>query len=108
MVAAVSGAVGLWKVTELWTSARPWRLRRVRHAQQTGEFFLRSQPAVAMMESSDHRELDDRPVVGRFHLPRFRGVFLQRQMRSATVIIRKITAVQERANSSLTSSELAS
>ncbi len=43
-----------------------------------------------MMESSDHRELDDLPVVGRFHLPRFRGVFLEREMRPEPVIVDQI------------------
>ena len=43
-----------------------------------------------MMESSDHREFNDLPMVRRFHLPRFRGVFLQREMRPATVIVDQI------------------
>lgn len=43
-----------------------------------------------MVEAGDHGELDDIPVVRRLHLPWFRGVLLQRQVRSATVIVSEI------------------
>ena len=43
-----------------------------------------------MMESADHGDLDDLPMIGLLHRSRFRGVLLQRQVCPATVIIRKI------------------
>ena len=49
-----------------------------------------SQPCIPMMEPANHWELDDLPLVRRLHLPRFRGVLLQRQVRPATVIVGEI------------------
>ena len=42
-----------------------------------------------MMESADHGDLNDLPMIGRLHRSRFRGVLVQRQVCPATVIIRK-------------------
>ena len=44
-----------------------------------------------MMESTNHRALNDLPMVGRLHRSRFRRVFCQREVRAAIVIIRKVT-----------------
>jgi hypothetical protein len=42
------------------------------------------------MKPANHRELDDLPLVRRLHLPRFRGVLVQRQMRPAAVIVDEV------------------
>jgi hypothetical protein len=42
------------------------------------------------MKPANHRELDDLPLVWRLHLPRFRGVLFQRQMRPAAVIVDEV------------------
>ncbi len=49
-----------------------------------------NQPCIPMMKPANHRELDDLPSVQGLHLPRCRGVLLQRQMRAATVIVDEI------------------
>ncbi len=45
-----------------------------------------------MMESSDHRDLNDVPMVGRLYRSRYRRVFSQREVGAAIVIIRKIVS----------------
>jgi hypothetical protein len=45
-----------------------------------------------MMESADHRKLNDLPVVGWLYGSRFRGVLLQGQMRAGTVIIGEVAS----------------
>lgn len=43
-----------------------------------------------MMESANHWDFNDLSMVKRLHRSRFRGVFLQRQMRSAAVIVGEV------------------
>ena len=47
-------------------------------------------PRVAVMKPANHWKPDDLPLVRQLHLPRFRGVLVQRQMCPATVIVDEI------------------
>jgi len=44
-----------------------------------------------MMKSTDHRNLNDVPLVRRLHGSRIRRVLFQREVRAAAVIMREIT-----------------
>ena len=47
---------------------------------------------VPMMESADHRDLHDAPLLGWLHRPWIRGVLFKREMCATAVVIAEVTS----------------
>ncbi len=88
------------RATEASTARKEQMERREKPRRRRTDSFRKRQPTagwlgspsgVSVVESANHRELDDLPLVRWLNGSRIRGIFPESQMRPEAVIVREVT-----------------